>query len=82
MRNNREAVVSVEEIASICDGDFGYTASIIINSICEILKSNDTIDEENEIECLMVFSSHTKRLSMRAIGLKYLPSVVKAVLYK
>jgi len=46
VRKKHEAIISVEEIASICDGDFGYAASLIINSICEILKFDDFVSEE------------------------------------
>ena len=80
VRKNREAVVSVEEIASICDGDFGYTASIIINSICEILKSNDTIDEENEEDYCLEIAEKLQKLSQR---LKYgLPEQTDIYVYE
>lgn len=80
VRKNREAVVSVEEIASICDGDFGYTASIIINSICEILKSNDTIDEENEEDYCLEIVEKLQKLSQR---LKYgLPEQTDIYVYE
>ncbi len=37
--------VSFDEIVSVCDGDFGYTSSIIINCISEIIKQkvDDTV---------------------------------------
>lgn len=50
IRRNEKKIVSLEEIASICDGDFGYTASLIINSICEILKSSGNSDENSLLE--------------------------------
>lgn len=39
--------VSLDEVVSLCDGDFGYTSSIIINSICEIInqRCDDTTSE-------------------------------------
>lgn len=52
VRKRRDVIVSVEEIASICDGDFGYTASLIINSICEILRSNNAVDEVDKDKLL------------------------------
>ena len=45
-KRGRETTISLEDISSICDGDFGYSASIIANSICEILELNDSISEE------------------------------------
>lgn len=80
VRKNREAVVSVEEITSICDGDFGYTASIIINSICEILISNDTIDEENVEDNYLKIVEKLQKLSQK---LKYgLPEQTDIYVYE
>ena len=45
-KRGRETIISLEDISSICDGDFGYSASIIANSICEILNLNDSISED------------------------------------
>ena len=47
VRNKKESVLSIEKIATICDGDFGYSASIIINSIIEILKSSNAFKGED-----------------------------------
>ena len=80
VRKNREVIVSVEEIASICEGDFGYTASIIINSICEILKSNDTIDEKNDEDICLELAEKLQKLSQR---LKYgLPEQTDIYVYE
>ena len=80
VRMNREIIVSVEEIASICDGDFGYTASIIINSICEILKSNDTASEENNEDNLLEVAENLQKLSQK---LKYgLPEQTDIFVYE
>lgn len=80
MRKNREAIVSVEEIVSICDGDFGYTASIIINSINEILKSSISEDEENDEVDL---SEYTEKLLTLMQKLKYgLPEQTDVFVYE
>ena len=47
IRKKRKAIISLDEVTSICDSDFGYTASLIINSICEILKPNVVSDEND-----------------------------------
>jgi superfamily II DNA/RNA helicase len=79
-RKNRAAIVSVEEIASICDGDFGYTASIIINSICEILNSNNIINDENEENNYLEVAEKLQKLSQR---LKYgLPELTDIYVYE
>ena len=73
VRRKRKVPVSLEEISSICDNDFGYTASIIINSICEILKSTDDDGVTETIEKL-------ERLSQR---LKYgLPEQTNIFVYE
>ncbi len=43
--------ISLEELSAICDNDFGYASSLIVNSICEIIKLNyvDCDEEENII---------------------------------
>lgn len=80
VRRNREVIVSVEEIASICDGDFGYTASLIINSICEILKSNDTVNEEDGEDNLLETAEKLQKLSQK---LKYgLPEQTDIFVYE
>ncbi len=68
IRRKREKIISLEEIASICDGDFGYTASLIINSICEILKSNNISDEANAEDIQSETIEKLEKLSQR---LKY-----------
>lgn len=79
-RKNREVMISVEEIASICDGDFGYTASIIINSICEILKQNGSAEEENDEDSLSGISEKLQKLSQK---LKYgLPEQTDVFVYE
>lgn len=79
VRKNREVVVSVEDIASICDSDFGYTASLIINSICEILKSNNAIDEEDKIQ----FQETAEKLQKLSQTLKYgLPEQTDIFIYE
>ncbi|MCM1525051.1 MAG: hypothetical protein NC120_11400, partial [Ruminococcus sp.] len=42
--------VSLDEIVSVCDEDFGYSSSIIINSICEIINQRN---DDNASECVM-----------------------------
>ena len=80
MRKNREVIVSTGEIASICDGDFGYKASLIVNSICGILKSNDTADEENDEDTLLETAEKLQRLSQK---LKYgLPEQTDIFVYE
>lgn len=37
-------LVSLDDIISVCDGDFGYTSSIIINTICEIINFKKMVD--------------------------------------
>lgn len=79
VRKNREVVVSVEDIASICDSDLGYTASLIINSICEILKSNNAIDEEDKIQ----FQETAEKLQKISQTLKYgLPEQTDIFIYE
>ena len=64
VKRGRETTISLEDVSSICDGDFGYTASVIVNSICEILKSNDSISEDDNwlvvIEKLQIISQRLK----------------------
>ena len=53
---------------------------IIINSICEILKSNDTIDEENEEDYCLEIVKKLQKLSQR---LKYgLPEQTDIYVYE
>lgn len=56
MKRGNYVKLAVEDILAICDGDFGYSASLIISSIVEILSSMDsegeyfeTIEEIKEI---------------------------------
>ena len=62
MRRNREKTILLEEVIAICDTDFGYSSSIIINSVCEILQSK--ADESNDftttIESLQALSQKLK----------------------
>ena len=70
----------MEEIASICDSDFGYTASLIINSICEILKSNDSSSETDDEEGVLETIEELENLSQR---LKYgLPEQTDIFVYE
>ena len=50
IRRKKAETISLEEISSICDSDFGYASSLIINSISEILKSNYTNSEETDVD--------------------------------
>ena len=68
VRRNQDAIISLEEIVSICDGDFGYSASLIINSICEILKSNDSVPEEDDGDNFLETIENLQKLSQK---LKY-----------
>lgn len=68
VRRNQDAIISLEEIVSICDGDFGYSASLIINSICEILKSNDSVSEEDDGDNFLETIESLQKLSQK---LKY-----------
>lgn len=80
IRRNKEQIVSLEEIASICDSDFGYTASLIINSICEILKSNDSSSETDDEEGVLETIEELENLSQR---LKYgLPEQTDIFVYE
>ena len=80
VKKNKEVIVSLEEIASICDGDFGYTASLIINSICEILKSNAIANEENDENNLLEIVEKLQKLSQK---LKYgLPEQTDIFVYE
>lgn len=56
IRRNAEKKLSLEDITSICDNDFGYSSSIIVNSICEILKARDAYDgdEDEEVNEIIV----------------------------
>ena len=51
-----------EEVIAMCDNDFGYSSSIVINSICEILKtlSDEDVDYSQTIESLQVLSQKLK----------------------
>lgn len=67
-------------IASICDVDFGYTASLVINSICEILKSNGTVGEEDDGDNLLETIESLQKLSQK---LKYgLPEQTDIFVYE
>ena len=80
IRRKKEKIVSVEEIVSICDSDFGYTASLIINSICEILKSNGVSDETDDDVGIIETIEELERLSQR---LKYgLPEQTDIFVYE
>ena len=48
IRRKLEANILLEEISTICDNDFGYSSSLIINSICEILKLKYALCDEEE----------------------------------
>lgn len=63
IRRKKEQIISLEEIISICDCDFGYTASLIINSICEILKSNGISNEYDTEEDTTETFKKLERLS-------------------
>ena len=43
-RRGRYYPISIEDIVAICDGDLGYSASLVISSICEILATIITQD--------------------------------------
>lgn len=62
IRRKREETISLEEIITMCDNDFGYSSSIIINSVCEILNSlsNDEVDYGTTIESLYEISQKLK----------------------
>lgn len=80
IRRNRDVIISLEEIASICDVDFGYTASLVINSICEILKSNGTVGEEDDGDNLLGTIESLQKLSQK---LKYgLPEQTDIFVYE
>ena len=75
MRRNREKTISLEEVVAICDADFGYSSSIIINSICEILQSR--ADEVND------FTTTIENLQALSQKLKYgLPDKTSIFLYE
>ena len=80
IRRNREVNISLEEVTSICDGDFGYTASLIVNSICEILKSNDISDKAYDDDSLLETIEQLQKLSQQ---LKYgLPEQTDIFVYE
>lgn len=80
IRRNREANISLEEIASICDSDFGYTASLIINSICEILKSNFPAGDDDEEDTRLNTIENLQKISQK---LKYgLPEQTDIFVYE
>ena len=69
--------ISLEDISSICNGDFGYTASLIVNSICEIIKSYDSISEDAN------WISSIEKLQSIAQKLKYgLPEQTDIFVYE
>ena len=79
-KRNNEATISVEDIASICDGDFGYTASLIINSICEIIKLNGSVGDGEEEDTLLKCVETLQRISQK---LKYgLPEQTDIFVYE
>ena len=44
--------VEIDDITSVCDSDFGYTSSVIINTICEIVNLIEGEDAANTVETL------------------------------
>lgn len=62
MSRGRYIPVVLEDIALICDHDFGYSTSIIINSICEILLENETKENPcgDAVERLQKLSQNLK----------------------
>ena len=44
--------VSIDDITSVCDGDFGYTSSVIINTICEIISLKESEESTEAVETL------------------------------
>ena len=44
--------VSIDDIISVCDGDFGYSSSIIINTICDIVSIKEGEDATDAVEYL------------------------------
>ena len=58
-RGTKLRPVEIDDITSVCDSDFGYTSSVIINTICEIVNliegedAADTVETLNQImQCL------------------------------
>lgn len=62
IRRRREEIISLEELIVMCDSDFGYSSSLVINSVCEILNSlnNDEVDYSTTIESLKELSQRLK----------------------
>lgn len=74
-RRNREKTILLEEVVAICDADFGYSSSIIMNSICEILQSK--ADEDND------FTTTIEELQELSQKLKYgLPDKTSIFVYE
>ena len=75
-KKNRESIVTMDEIFTICNSDFGYIISLIINSICEILKVNGNEEE------VPVYDA-TDRLQEISLKLKYgLPTQTDIFIYE
>lgn len=49
MKRGKYVLLTVEDVISICAGDFGYSSSLIISSIIEILSSNNSNDEYSKL---------------------------------
>lgn len=75
-KKNRGSIVTMDEIFTICNIDFGYIISLLINSICEILKVNG-----NEEEGLVYDAAD--RLQEISLKLKYgLPTQTDIFIYE
>ena len=51
IRRKKEAAIQLDEIIEICDNGFGYTSTLIINAISELLRFNN---EESEGACKLL----------------------------
>lgn len=51
-RGTKLRPVEIDDITSVCDSDFGYTSSVIINTICEIISLKESEESTEAVETL------------------------------
>ena len=51
-RGTKLRPVEIDDITSVCDSDFGYTSSVIINTICEIISLKESEESTEAVEAL------------------------------
>ena len=61
LRRGNYSSIAIEDIVALCDGDFGYQSSLIINSICEILADKvESSESSTIIEKIQTISQNLK----------------------